>query len=323
RNIWDVFPYVVDSTFSKECRRAKRDNVPVEFEDFYAPLNSWFRVHAYPYTNGLSIYFSDATECKATERTLLENQQLLQGIIYSTSSVIFVKDTRGRFVLVNHQFEKVFRMGKEELLGKTDFDLFERNIAGKFTSRDQEIFETGQLQEFEETVPQDDGIHTYITIKFPLRDVNGDIYALCGISTDITNRKRAEEALRESEERFRATFELAAVGIAHVDLDGRFIWLNKKYCDIVGYDEDELTKLRFQDITHPDDLENDLRQARELLEGAINTYSMEKRYIKKDGSIVWVSLSASLVRSENGEPRYYIAVVEDISERKLTEKAGD
>ncbi|MDP2211767.1 MAG: PAS domain S-box protein [Candidatus Aquicultor sp.] len=323
RNIWDEFPEGVDSTFSKEYERAKLENVPVSFEEYYPPLEIWLKVDAYPYKNGLSVFFSDITEQRRIAQELRENQQLLQGIIDNASSVIFVKDAQGRFVLVNHQFEKIFDISKEELIGKTDFELFEHAVAEEFTAHDREIFENGRLLEFEETAPQKDGVHTYITIKFPLRDVNGDIYALCGIATDITNRKQAEEALRESENRFRATFELAAVGIAHVDLDGRFIRLNETYCNIVGYPRVELTRLSFQDITHPDDLEDDLRQARELLEGAINTYSMEKRYIKKDGSIVWVSLSASLVRSENGEPRYYIAVVEDISERKPTEKSTD
>ncbi|MBS3909631.1 MAG: PAS domain S-box protein [Actinobacteria bacterium] len=318
RNIWTEFPEEVDSTFSREYKRAKLENMPVSFEAYYPRLEIWLKVDAYPYKNGLSVFFSDITEQKRIAQELRENQQLLHGIIYSTSSIIFVKDTQGRFVLVNHEFEKVFKVGKEELLGKTDFDLFEPDIAERFAANDREIFETGQLQEFEETALHDDGVHTYLTVKFPLRDVNGDVYALCGIATDITNRKRVEEELKESEERFRTTFELAAVGIAHVDLEGRFIRLNKIYCDIVGYPKEELTNLRFQDITHPDDLENDLRQLRALRAGEIETYSMEKRYIKKDGSIAWVNLSASVVRNDDGEPRYYIAVVEDISERKLT-----
>ncbi|HCG98624.1 MAG: hypothetical protein A2074_01875 [Candidatus Aquicultor primus] len=323
RNIWDEFPEARDSIFYREYERAKKENIPVSFEEYYQPLEIWVKVDAYPYKNGLSVFFSDISEQKRITQELQEHQQLLQGIIYSTSSIIFVKDIKGRFVLVNHQFERVFNIDKEKLLGKTDFELFKHDVAEKFTAHDREIFENGQLLEFEETAPLEDGVHTYITLKFPLRNVDGDIYALCGIATDITNRKRAEQELKESEERFRATFELAAVGIAHVDLNGRFIRLNTIYCDIVGYSKDELSQLSFEDITHPDDLENDLRQARALLEGKISTYSMEKRYIKKDGSIVWVNLSASMVRDEAGKPLYYIAVVEDISERKRAKELSD
>jgi len=140
---------------------------------------------------------------------------------------------------------------------------------------------------------------------------------------EVTERKEAEERLRESEERFRATFEQAAVGIAHVGLDGRWLRMNRKLCEIVGYDEEELRGLTFQDITHPEDLDADLEQVRKLLAGEIETYSMEKRYYRKDGSTVWIELTASLVRGEGnpGEPRYFIGVIEDISARKEAEEA--
>jgi PAS domain S-box-containing protein len=127
-------------------------------------------------------------------------------------------------------------------------------------------------------------------------------------------RKEAEEALRESEERFRATFEQAVVGIAHVNLEGQFLRLNQKFCEIAGYTPEEMLSLTYQEITHPDDLDVDLKYARQLLAGEIQTYSMEKRYIRKDSSQVWVNLTLSLVRSPSNEPKYFIAVVQDISD---------
>src|SRR5215216_5448810 len=136
-----------------------------------------------------------------------------------------------------------------------------------------------------------------------------------------TKRKRAEEAFRESEERFRATFEQAAVGISHNSLDGRWLRVNQRLCDIVGYSREELLEKTFQDITHPDDLDADLEKVHQLLAGKIETYSMEKRYVKKDGSIVWVNLTGSLVREPSGDPKYFIAVIEDITERKQAEEA--
>ncbi|MDQ3966256.1 MAG: SpoIIE family protein phosphatase, partial [Actinomycetota bacterium] len=125
----------------------------------------------------------------------------------------------------------------------------------------------------------------------------------------------------ESEERFRETFEQATVGIAHVATDGHWLRVNRRLCDIVGYQKEELLGLRFQDITHPDDLEADLEGARQLLAGEIETYSREKRYFRKDGSIVWIYLTVSLMRSASGEPRYFISVTEDITERKRAEEA--
>jgi formate hydrogenlyase transcriptional activator len=132
-------------------------------------------------------------------------------------------------------------------------------------------------------------------------------------------RKRTEEALQKSEEENRVTFEQAAVGIAHVATDGRFLRLNDKFCALAGYEREEMMKLSFQDITHPDDLGRDLHYLRQLLDGKMNTYSMEKRYFRKDHSLIWINLTVSLVRDGTGEPRHFISVVEDITERKQME----
>lgn len=126
--------------------------------------------------------------------------------------------------------------------------------------------------------------------------------------------------LQENEKRFRATFEQAAVGIAHVAPEGQWLRVNQKLCDIVGYSRAELLQKKFQDITHPDDLNTDLEYIRKILAGEIQTYNMEKRYLHKDGSIVWIDLTVSLVRHSSGEAGYFISVVEDITRRKQAEK---
>jgi PAS domain S-box-containing protein len=129
-------------------------------------------------------------------------------------------------------------------------------------------------------------------------------------------RRQADNALRESEESSRATFEHAAVGITHVGTDGRLLRVNDKFCAITGYSRDELVKLSFREITHPEDLETDVDYMHQVLSGAINTYSMEKRYFRKDRSVVWVNLTVALVRTADGEPGHFVSVVEDITERK-------
>ncbi|MBD2097778.1 PAS domain S-box protein [Trichocoleus sp. FACHB-591] len=135
---------------------------------------------------------------------------------------------------------------------------------------------------------------------------------------EIAERQHMEATLRESEQRFRATFEQAAVGIGHVGLDGQWLRVNQKLCDIVGYSRSELLNLTFQDITHPDDLAADLGHVHQILAGTISTFSMEKRYICKDGSTNWVNLTVSLMR-EATQPKYFISVIEDISERRQAE----
>jgi PAS domain S-box-containing protein len=157
----------------------------------------------------------------------------------------------------------------------------------------------------------------------PVHDEDGRLTNFVGVQNDISERRRIEEVLRESEERFRATFEHAAIGAAQVSIDGRWLRVNRRLCEIVGYEREELLQRTFQDITHPDDLEGDLAHMRLLLEGELQTYTMEKRYLRKGGPEVWVNLTVSLVRDASGEPAYFIAVVEDISERKKAEEERD
>jgi len=126
-------------------------------------------------------------------------------------------------------------------------------------------------------------------------------------------------ALRESEERFRAIFEQAAVGISQVAPDGRWLRVNQKLCEIAGYSQEELLRRTFQEITHPEDLEVNLEFFHRMLAGELPAYSREKRYLRKDGTPVWVNLTAALVRRPSGEPDYSVTVVEDISQRKQAE----
>ncbi len=140
-------------------------------------------------------------------------------------------------------------------------------------------------------------------------------------SHEISERKRAEDALGASEERYRLTFEQAAVGISHVGLDGRWLRVNQKVCEITGYSPDEMLSLTAQDITHPDDLQLNLDLRAQLMAGEIKTFSMEKRYVRKDRELVWVNLTASLHCDASGAPSHFISVIQDIGDRKRAEGA--
>lgn len=138
----------------------------------------------------------EIAERKLAEEERRKSEERLQSILDNTTAVIYVKDIDGKYVLINHRFEELFHMARDHLVGKTDYDIFPREAADAFRVNDRKAIEMGQAIESEETVPQDDGIHTYISIKFPLRDPDGLIYAVCGISTDISERKRAEETVK-------------------------------------------------------------------------------------------------------------------------------
>lgn len=145
--------------------------------------------------------------------------------------------------------------------------------------------------------------------------------SVLGIVRDISSRKRTQEALRESEERFRGSFEQDAVGMAMVDLDGHFLSVNPKLCDILDYPASALHALTFQQITHPDDLEADVELMNGVLRGDHATYTMEKRYLRSDGSARWALLTVSLMRDADGTPSHFISVVEDIHERRMAQTA--
>ncbi len=145
----------------------------------------------------------DATQAEAlkrrkAEQALYESEVRLQAVLDNTTAVIYQKDAKGKYELVNTRFEKLFNLSSEEILGKDDFEIFPRNEAEAFRRNDMQVLATGEPIEFEEMVPQGDGVHTYISIKFPLFDSEGKPKSVCGVSTDITKRKREEEDLQKA-----------------------------------------------------------------------------------------------------------------------------
>ncbi len=167
-----------------------------------------------------------------------------------------------------------------------------------------------------------DGSYRWFRVRgAPVRDPEGRIQSWVGTCTDIHDRKEAELALRESEERYRATFANAAVGISHIGLDGRWLRVNESLCTITGYLREELLAMNFADITHSDDLEAEWLQTRRMLAGEAETYSMEKRYVRKDGSLIWVNKTVSLLRDAHRMPLHFISIIEDIDDRKQAEEA--
>jgi diguanylate cyclase (GGDEF)-like protein/PAS domain S-box-containing protein len=160
----------------------------------------------------------------------------------------------------------------------------------------------------------------YSLIRSPIL-VDGEIVGVAAAAIDETDQKAAHDALRESEARFRATFEQSAIGMAQVDLDGRWMQVNDRLCQIFGYSRAELLQLTWTDITYSETLGADLDALRRLKAGETDHYRTEKRYIRKNGSLVWVDLTVSSVRDENGVPEYMVDMIEDIDDRKGAEQA--
>lgn len=240
----------------------------------------------------------------------------LAAALDNISAFIYVKDKNSRYVYANRKTLELFKCTLKELKGADDYQFFPKETAQKLLQVDARVLKgESTAEEFLNRVQgEEDAI--YWDVKSPIYEHNSDkVWGLCGIATDITSRKQREDALRESEERFRSVFDSAAIGMALVSLEGRFVKPNKALCRILGYSEEELSQKKFQDITHPDDLKLDLDLVQELLSRKRLTYQIEKRYFHKNGQIIWILLSAAVVHDAEKNIKYFIAQIIDITER--------
>lgn len=244
----------------------------------------------------------------------------LAAIVRSSHDAIIGETLDGVITSWNAAAERLFGYSAREAVGRPMAMLCPPDHADEWRRNIDSVRKGTPVSRVETTRLAKDGreVHVSITLS-PVTDAGGRLVGASAILHDVTDRKRAEGALRESEARFRATFEQAAVGIAHVRPDGRWLRVNEKLCEIVGYSRDELLRKTFQEITHPDDVAPDVAQTERLLAGEIANYTIEKRYVRKDGSAVWVSLTGSLVRDAAGAPDYCVAVVKDVTARREAE----
>jgi PAS domain S-box-containing protein len=257
----------------------------------------------------------DITGHKHSQQTLIETIQYQRRIMDNApfGAHFYRLDSGNRLIFdgANPAAEKMLHIDHDALTGKTIEEAFpgigtdiparykETALTGAPFSRNEVIYNNGAISGAYE-------IHAFRT--GPRR--------MAVFFNDITRRLKSEDELRESETNFRSTFELAAVGIAHLLPSGRFLRVNNKLCGMLGYSREELLSFDYTQITHPDDLALNKKYVQHLIDGKSDSYLYEKRFIRKDGTPVWVYVTVSTLRDENNKLRHFIAVIEDITERK-------
>lgn len=249
-----------------------------------------------------------------------ERSRVLAAIASSSHDAILSCDFEGRVTGWNRAAEQIYGYTAQEMIGASLSRIVPSDRREELERIIQEIERGSAPDPFDTVRLAKGGALRAVSVRAsPVFDEAGNVVGVSKVDRDIAEQKRAQEALAESEQRFRATFDNAAVGVAHVSLDGRWLLVNDRLLEITGYSRTELLARTFQQITHPDDLEADLTSLEELLQGRTDSYKTEKRYIRKDRSTVWVDLTVSLVRTPTGDPDYLIGIVADISARKEAE----
>lgn len=234
---------------------------------------------------------------------------------------MFEIDGDGRCVFANERCLALTGLSLEEVLGDRWLASVHRDDRDRVSAEWQRAFAArGQFRSQYRFVHADGAVKTVLGTAVPLHGASSAGLGYIGSLVDVSDRVGLERERAEQDARFRATFDAAPIGMALVAPDGRFLKVNPALCELTGYSAVDLCVCTFADITHPDDLAKDLALVDDVLAGRRGHYVMEKRYLRADGSVIWVLLSVSLVRDGDGEPLYFISQIQDIDERKRFEE---
>lgn len=269
---------------------------------------------------GVLVTFRDVTERREAERAVHESHARLTSIIEGTREAIFLKDRAGRYVLVNSRTAEVIGRPEGEILGRTDAELFPPEVAEPLNEADAQVLLTGKPLSVEETLPVGDEIRTFLVTKSAYRDGRGEVGGVIGVATDISNLKRAREALRQSKDLYRAVVENATENIFIVDVETRrILQANPAFRSSLGYTPEEIERLTLYDIVAHDRRSID-RNFERILE--LGNYAIgERLYLRKDGTFMDVEVGAAAI-SYGGRSALCV-VAHDITERRRAEEAAE
>ncbi|CAH0351747.1 PAS domain S-box protein [Aquabacterium sp. CECT 9606] len=263
----------------------------------------------------------DITVSKMGAEALRERETQLRIFIDHSPVALAMFDSEMNYLAVSKRWLMDHGLEGRDVVGLNHYKVFPET-SHRWRAMHQRCL-SGRVERMEEDrLDRGNGVTQWLRWEArPWMKASGTIGGIVIFTEDVSDRVRDRDAIAQSEERFRAAFEQAAVGMAHVALDGHWLRVNQKLCEVVGYSQEALMETTFQSITHPQDRASDLVQVRALLDKKIDHYTSEKRYIRQDGMPVWIRLTVSLAQERGGRPGYFIAVVENINDRKQAENA--
>ena len=263
---------------------------------------------------------SVALQRATSERALKSSETQLRTLVQTIPDLVWLKDPDGVFLACNREFEQLYGAAEADIVGKTDRDFVSAKEADFFRAKDREAMAAGEPTVNQEWVTYAEGGRRALleTIKTPMMDGDGRPIGVLGIARDVTQDKRTDADLREREALLRLTIDQAPIGVVIADLDFHFLQVNEALCDFLGYTVEELVGLSFREVTVRDELPTD----QSGLGGRSELHTRDKRYCRKDGTVVWGRVTARLLRDETGQPLHFVTMIEDINERKRAEEAG-
>ena len=319
----EIWPGIEKTEVFRSIEKVLRERIPCQMENEFVYPNGkvgWFDLSIQPVPEGVFILSIDVTERRLAEESLRASEHEFRSLAESMPQIVWITNVNGENIYFNQQWVEYTGLSLEESYGTNWIKPFHPDDKQFSWDAWQNAVENSGIYSIEVRLRRFDGVYRWWLIRgVPLLNDKGEILKWFGTCTDIEEIKMSGVTITQSEEKFRNFFENSVVGKSMTTLDGK-LQINKAYEDILGYSQEELNTLSWQEITHPEDVARDLEIMNSIISGEYTSRRWEKRYIHKDGHYVWVDVSTFLQRDSEQKPHYFITSILEITDRKKAEE---